>query len=86
MDTPAEPFDGSVASPPILESNIATITMDDGYENADYDPVGGLVKWFRDELGQTWVKFDADPKSQLVWPASQVRCVEYNKPAHLEAI
>lgn len=85
METP-EPFDGSVASPPIIESGINTITMDDGYENCDYDPVDGIVKWFRDELGQIWVKFNADEKSNLVWPAAQVRCVEFDKPAHLQAV
>lgn len=62
--------------------------------NRDFVPLGGEVKWFRDEMGQRWVKFktarltsrDGTMRTipgtlkDRVWPASRVIEVQYDKP------
>jgi len=45
------------ASPEILEQNISRIEVMSRTTSAFYTPEGGAAKWFRDELGQVWVKF-----------------------------
>jgi len=86
MET-ARPFIGDAVT--IEERGIAFITVDSGYENENYEPLQGWAKWFRDELDQTWVKFDTagiDEIVHLVYPADQVRCVEYHKPLPISAV
>jgi hypothetical protein len=52
--------------------------------NRGFTPAGQRVKWFRDELGQLWVKFqttrsgDSAPIDR-VWPADRVVEVQYAK-------
>lgn len=52
--------------------------------NRSYEPAGQQAKWFRDELGQLWVKFQTTQKGDSapvdrVWPASRVVEVQYDK-------
>jgi hypothetical protein len=50
--------------------------------NREYKPVDGRVKWFRDDMGQVWVKFQALKDGHLldrVWLASRVVEVTYDK-------
>jgi hypothetical protein len=77
-----------VITPPrvIEEHGISQITLDNGYENEEYEPKDGYVKWFRDELGQTWAKFYTEHIHEgeiqtlcQVWPAAAVTVVEYPK-------
>ena len=45
-------------------------------------PLNGWAKWFRDELGQLWVKYSTaqgEAVYQHVIPASRVREVQYRK-------
>jgi hypothetical protein len=44
-------------------------------------PCNGKAKWFRDELGQTWVKFrEACPSGEqtVVIPADRIAVVRYD--------
>lgn len=52
--------------------------------NRTFVPAGGEAKWFKDELGQLWVKFSTtkagdQPPLQHVVPASRVVEVQYQK-------
>jgi hypothetical protein len=70
----------------VVENGITRITVarSDVF-NRDFVPAGQEVKWFEDELGQLWVKFDLAPASYqqnvvtLVIPASRVVEVQYKK-------
>lgn len=82
----------------IIEQGVATIELAASQQwNRDFEPFDGKVKWFRDELGQIWVKFQTgriqtivhphDTEERVVdlkdhvWPASRVVEVVYNKDA-----
>lgn len=66
----------------IVEEGISEIELAASQTwNRSFKPENGKVKWFRDELGQLWVKFRDDKVSGLerVWPASRVVQVVYKK-------
>jgi hypothetical protein len=70
----------------VVENGITRITVArSGAFNRDFTPAGQEVKWFEDELGQLWVKFDLAPESHqqnvvtLVIPASRVVEVQFRK-------
>ncbi len=48
--------------------------------NQLFDIKDGWAKWFRDELGQVWVKFNNTGGSHYVIPADRVREVAYQSP------
>lgn len=68
----------------ITEIGIGTILIG----KVKHTPCGTTAKWFRDELGQLWVKFDSsrpgnrgapDYYEHWVFPAHLVRGVRYLK-------
>lgn len=70
----------------IVENGISNISISQSSAwNTKYQPAGQRAKWFRDELGQLWVKFDEAPSSLSqrivthVIPASRVVDVQYEK-------
>lgn len=75
MTTPSE----------IVEEGVTSIELAASSSfNRVYIPVDFRVKWFRDELGQMWVKFSTkqvrvDKPTDRVWPADRVIEVCYNK-------
>ena len=65
----------------IVEKNIRRIELAASSTfNRDYLPDRHEAKWFRDELGQLWVKFYIDGKCHVA-PADRVVMVEYHKKA-----
>jgi len=77
---------GRIPVPPartseIIEQGIASIecALSDAF-NVKHNIQGGQAKWFKDELGQLWVKFDAVERIAVVHhviPAHLVRDVVY---------
>jgi hypothetical protein len=67
----------------ILEEGIEEIELAASSSfNRAYKPIGGKVKWFRDELGQTWVKlrvYKGSEEYDHVAPADRVVHVRYPK-------
>ena len=71
----------------IIETGISMIEVETaGHRSKTYIPAGTRAKWFRDELGQLWVKFDEAPEGsqedgywQHVIPAGRVIRVTYRK-------
>lgn len=61
----------------IIETGIKAITyaVSDTF-NVEVRPSEGWAKWFKDELGQLWVKFNRD-QDHFVIPADRVREVVY---------
>lgn len=71
----------------IVEENIFGIYMERGgsFRSGFVKPAGQRAKWFQDELGQIWCKFETSPENdtsnvtQHVIPASRVVEVMYKK-------
>lgn len=68
----------------ILEEGIAEIVIARSTVfNMTYHPLKGWAKWFRDELGQVWVKFNVrgatseQAVQHWVYPADRVVGVRY---------
>jgi len=64
----------------IIEVNIDSIYLRSP-ESSAYHPSDGTAKWFRDELGQTWVKFRlrlfSGETQTIVVPSDRVSEVNY---------
>jgi hypothetical protein len=79
------PLDFELVEPgrEIVEEGISSIEFAASSSfNREFRPIGGKVKWFRDELGQTWVKFRISKGSDEydhVAPADRVVHVQYPK-------
>lgn len=83
----------------IIEEHVEKVDMalSDKY-NEILKPLDGLVKWFRDELGQLWVKlkiaegvsYDTGHRTQMsrtvCIPADRVRKVIYKEREHTQLI
>lgn len=70
----------------VVEVGVTRITVDrGGFIRKDYVPAGQQVKWFVDELGERWIKFDLAPEGvqqkvvTIVIPAWRVVEVQYEK-------
>lgn len=61
----------------IFETNISLIIAEVRTRSDEFVPSEGLAKWFRDELGHTWVKFRAvaDPSRGAVTHVIPQHCV-----------
>ena len=89
----AERIAGTGMKHEIVEEGIAEIELAAStVYNRSFKPYDGRAKWFRDELGQIWVKFQTartphphDTEERVVdrkdhvWPADRVVCVTYEK-------
>lgn len=78
-----EPFSElTPASDEIEEHHVESveIAISDAF-NKSYRPHDGIAKWFRDELGNDWVKvytaFGDDQEKCYCFPAERVRVVTY---------
>jgi hypothetical protein len=61
----------------ILETGISKIELAASQQwNRDYEPWMGEAKWFRDELGQIWVKFQTARVRTVVHPHDTEEIVE----------
>jgi hypothetical protein len=70
----------------IIEHDVHKVVVQADYyaRNKQYKPVNGWVKWFVDDIGQTWCKFSTSITNkpeimQHVIPASRVVEVQYLK-------